>query len=118
MSLRFSRDATSAATALLTHLIGAAPVLFKLVLSLILALLAVLFVVQNVAVVEVRFLLWGLHMTLSLLIFLLFGCGIIVGWLMHSYLAYRRKLSTASEVRRDAAYRAEKNEPLPPGSGV
>ena len=65
--------------------------LFKLVLSLILALLAVLFVVQNVAVVEVRFLLWGLHMTLSLLIFLLFGCGIIVGWLMHSYWAYRRK---------------------------
>jgi lipopolysaccharide assembly protein A len=92
--------------------------LFKLVLSLILALLAVLFVVQNVAVVEVRFLLWGLHMTLSLLIFLLFGCGIIVGWLMHSYWAYRRKVSIASEVRRDAAYEAEKNEPLPPGSGV
>lgn len=64
---------------------------FKLILSLILAGLAVLFVIQNVSVVEVRFLLWGLHMTLSLLIFLLFAGGIIVGWLLHSYWAYRRK---------------------------
>ena len=64
---------------------------FKLILSLLLAGLAVLFVVQNVAVVEVRFLLWGLHMTLSLLIFLLFAGGIAVGWLLHSYWAYRSK---------------------------
>jgi lipopolysaccharide assembly protein A len=64
---------------------------FKLILSLILAGLAVLFVVQNVAVVEVRFLFWGLHMTLSLLIFLLFAGGLIVGWLLHSYWAYRRR---------------------------
>ena len=92
--------------------------LFKLILSFTLALLAVLFVVQNVAVVEVRFLLWGLQMTLSLLIFLLFGCGIILGWLMHSYWVYRRKASIASEAQRDAAYEAEKSEPLPPRSGV
>jgi uncharacterized integral membrane protein len=64
---------------------------FKLILSLLLAGLAVLFVIQNVAVVEVRFLLWGLHMTLSLLIFLLFAGGIILGWLLHSYWAYRGK---------------------------
>ena len=59
--------------------------MFKLIVSLILAGFAVLFVVQNVPVVEVRFLVWGLQMTLSLLIFLLFAGGIIVGWLMHSY---------------------------------
>ncbi|MDB5923619.1 MAG: hypothetical protein JWN13_2555 [Betaproteobacteria bacterium] len=64
---------------------------FKLILGLLLAGLAVLFVIQNVAVVEVRFLLWGLHMTLSLLIFLLFAGGIIVGWLLHSYWTYRSK---------------------------
>jgi lipopolysaccharide assembly protein A len=86
-------------------------VLFKLVLSLTLALLAVLFVVQNVAVVEVRFLMWGFHMTLSLLMFLLFGCGIIVGSLLHSYWVYRRKAAMKSEARRDAAYEAEKNAP-------
>jgi putative membrane protein len=64
---------------------------FKLILSLILAGLAVLFVVQNVAVVEVRFLVWGFQMTLSLLIFLLFAGGLMVGWLLHSYWAYRNK---------------------------
>ena len=84
---------------------------FKLVLSLILAGLAVLFVVQNVAVVEVRFLLWALPMTLSLLIFLLFAGGLIVGWLLHSYWAYRRKVAAESESRRDTAYQAMQNEP-------
>jgi lipopolysaccharide assembly protein A len=67
----------------------------KLILSLLLAGLAVLFVVQNVAVVEVRFLLWGLQMTLSLLIFLLFAGGILVGWLLHSYWVYRKKAAAA-----------------------
>ena len=84
---------------------------FKLVLSLVLAGLAVLFVVQNVTVVEVRFLLWGLDMTLSLLIFLLFAGGLTVGWLLHSYWAYRRKASAESETRRDIAYQATKKPP-------
>ena len=77
---------------------------FKLILSLILAGLAVLFVVQNVAVVEVRFLFWGLHMTLSLLIFLLFAGGLIVGWLLHSYWAYRRKASEPQSPAGGPAY--------------
>jgi uncharacterized integral membrane protein len=75
---------------------------FKLILGLILAGLAVLFVIQNVAVVEVRFLFWGLHMTLSLLIFLLFAGGIIVGGLLHSYWAYGRKTSESPSVERDS----------------
>lgn len=87
------------------------PVHVKLILSLILACLAVLFVIQNVAVVEVRFLLWALPMTLSLLIFLLFAGGLIVGWLLHSYWAYRRKAAAESESRRDAAYQATQNKP-------
>ena len=66
---------------------------FKLILSLILAGLTVLFVIQNVSVVAVRFLFWAQPMTLSLLIFLLFSGGILVGWLLHSYWTYRRKAS-------------------------
>ena len=72
---------------------------YKLFLSVLLAGLAVLFVVQNVAVVEVRFLLWGLHMTLSLLIFMLFAGGLIVGWLLHSYWLYRRTAAQGRETR-------------------
>ena len=87
---------------------------FKLILSLVLAGLAVLFVVQNVAVVEVRFLVWGLQMTLSLLIFLLFAGGIIVGWLLHSYWVYRGKASAEAESLRDAAYQ-DARKPAPKG---
>ena len=73
----------------------------KLVLSLIIAGLSVLFVIQNVAVVEVRFLLWSLHMTLSLLVFLLFASGLIVGWIIHSHWAYRRKTAEAAAATND-----------------
>jgi uncharacterized integral membrane protein len=63
----------------------------KLILSVLFAGLAVLFVIQNVTVIEVRFLVWGLHMTLSLLIFMLFAGGTMVGWLLHSYWSYKRR---------------------------
>lgn len=63
---------------------------FKLALSLVLAGLTVLFIVQNVEVVEVRFLFWTLAMSLSLFVFLLFAIGVVVGWLLHSYSQHRR----------------------------
>ncbi len=65
----------------------------KLVFSLILAGLAVLFVIQNVAVVEISFMLWTVSMSRSLLIFFLLSIGIIIGWLMHSYIIHRRNAS-------------------------
>jgi uncharacterized integral membrane protein len=74
----------------------------KLMLSLTLAGLAVLFVIQNVTVVQVRFLFWSLSMTLSLFIFLLFATGLIVGWLLHGYWSYRRKSSAATTTMNDA----------------
>jgi len=64
---------------------------FKLTLSLVLASLAVLFVIENAAVVEVRFLFWHLFMSLSLFVFLLFAIGVAAGWLLHSYSMYRRE---------------------------
>jgi len=83
MSIPSTQSRTAAETSPFVH--------FKLILSLVLAGLIVLFVIQNVSVVEVRFLVWVLPMTLSLLIFLLCSGGIVVGWLLHSYWAYRRK---------------------------
>jgi uncharacterized integral membrane protein len=69
---------------------------FKLVLSLVLAGLTVLFIVQNVAVVEVRFLFWALSMSLSLFVFLLFAIGAVMGWLLHSYSQHRGERSKTS----------------------
>ncbi|MDH3328152.1 MAG: LapA family protein [Desulfobulbaceae bacterium] len=61
----------------------------KLIISLVLAGLAILFVIQNVAVVEIRFLFWTFAMSRSLFMIFLLAIGIIVGWLLHSYILHR-----------------------------
>lgn len=65
----------------------------KLILTLILAGFAVLFIVQNVVVVEIRFLFWTISMSRSLLMFFLLAIGVIIGWLMHSYSLHQKKKS-------------------------
>jgi uncharacterized integral membrane protein len=63
---------------------------FKLILIIILTSLVVIFITQNVAVVEVSFLLWSISMSRALLIFFLLVIGFILGWFLHSYLSYRK----------------------------
>tara|TARA_R110002094_G_scaffold181661_3_gene159504 strand:- start:1581 stop:1790 length:210 start_codon:yes stop_codon:yes gene_type:complete len=63
---------------------------YKLILMLVLAGLAVLFIIQNVAVVEIQFLFWSIQMSRSLLMFLMLAIGIIIGWFLHSYLKYQK----------------------------
>jgi len=63
---------------------------FKLVMLLILASLAVIFITQNVAVVEVSFLFWSISMSRALLILFLLVIGFALGWFLHSYLSYRK----------------------------
>ena len=58
---------------------------FKLILSLVMAGMAVLFIIQNVTVVELRFLFWTLSMSRALFMSLILSTGIIMGWLLHSY---------------------------------
>lgn len=63
---------------------------FKLSFVLILAGLAVLFIIQNVAVVEIQFLFWSIQMSRSLLIFSMLAIGVILGWSLHGFLKYRK----------------------------
>jgi uncharacterized integral membrane protein len=63
----------------------------KLLLTLTLVVLAVVFVLQNTTVVEVRFLFWMLSMSRALLIVLLLATGVLIGWLAHSLRFLRRK---------------------------
>ena len=58
---------------------------YKVILSLILAGLCVVFIIQNVAIVEIRFLLWKIEMSRALLMFIVLAIGIIVGWLLKSH---------------------------------
>jgi putative membrane protein len=63
----------------------------KLILILILATLAVAFVAQNVAIVEIVFMFWTVSMSSALLIFFTMMTGFVLGWSLHSYLVYRKK---------------------------
>jgi uncharacterized integral membrane protein len=63
---------------------------FKLIVIIILACVAVLFITQNVAAVEVSFLFWSISMSRALLIFFTLAIVFILGWFLHSYLSYRK----------------------------
>ena len=71
----------------------------KLILILILSSLAVVFIAQNVAVVEIGFLLWKVSLSSALLIFFTLMAGFVLGWSLHSYLLYRRSKSELSYYR-------------------
>jgi putative membrane protein len=63
---------------------------FKVILIIFLASLAVIFITQNVAVVEVSFLFWSISMSRALLIFFLLILGFSLGWFLHSYVSYQK----------------------------
>jgi len=58
---------------------------YKLILGIAAAGLALIFIIQNVAIVELKFLFWTLSISRALLMFLILSLGIILGWLLHSY---------------------------------
>jgi len=70
---------------------------FKLVLILVLASLAAIFIIQNVAAVEVNFLVWSISMSRALLVFFTLVTGIILGWILNAYFSYRRAKEELSE---------------------
>jgi len=63
---------------------------FKLISVLILVCLATIFIIQNVAAVDVRFLFWSIAMSRALLIVFAIVIGFVFGWIVHAYLALRR----------------------------
>lgn len=56
----------------------------RLVLVLGLIGLIVIFTIQNVAEVEIQFLVWGFQTRRALLIFIVLAIGIMIGWIAHS----------------------------------
>ena len=56
----------------------------KLILSLVVTGLVVLFVIQNVGAVEIWFLFWSFSASGALLFLLIFFIGVVIGWSWHS----------------------------------
>lgn len=51
----------------------------------------VVFVMQNIAVVEIQFLFWSMSITRSLLLFIIFGVGVLLGWVLKSFAQRQKK---------------------------
>jgi uncharacterized integral membrane protein len=66
----------------------------KFIVGVVLTGLVVLFLIQNVGSMEVRFLLWSFVMPRSLLLFIVLVIGIVAGWFWHS-LSLRRRATPA-----------------------
>ena len=67
----------------------------KVIFSLILIGLVVIFSIQNADVVSVHFLTWNFTISLALLVFIVLAFGLLSGWLMQSlFLRKERKRAT------------------------
>jgi len=62
----------------------------KLGICLLLSLLAFVFITQNAESVRVNFITWSIDMSLVLLVFIMLGAGVMIGWFMNSYLRFAR----------------------------
>lgn len=63
----------------------------KMIITLILTGLVVVFIVQNAQVSELRFLVWSLAVSQALLLFFMFAIGVLTGWVLHAWFAHRRR---------------------------
>ncbi len=63
----------------------------KKVLAFGLGAVGLLFIVQNMAMVEIRFLLWSFSLPRTVLLLGLLGIGFLAGWLWHEYKLYQEE---------------------------
>ena len=63
----------------------------KSITSLILIIAVLIFAIQNVAAVQIQFLLWSFSVPRALLIVILLGIGFIIGLLFYSLVFRRRR---------------------------
>jgi uncharacterized integral membrane protein len=56
----------------------------KLITSIALAGLAVIFIFQNTTMVELKLFFWTLQTSMTLTMFLIFSLGILTGWLLRN----------------------------------
>lgn len=64
---------------------------YKLIVVVVLCALGVIFIFQNIAVVQIQFLFWSITIPRSLLIIFLLALGAAIGWLMQGYMRFRQR---------------------------
>jgi uncharacterized integral membrane protein len=65
----------------------------KLILVVVIIGLVTLFIIQNMTAVSINFLVWTLSMNGALLFIIILILGIVTGWLLHTFIIFRKKAS-------------------------
>ena len=63
----------------------------KKILAFVLMGIAVVFIIQNISVVEIQFLFWSFSLPRAIFLVLLLAIGVLIGWLWHSYLVHKKE---------------------------
>ena len=71
----------------------------KLIVSLVLAFLALVFITQNTATVKVAFLAWSIEMSLVLLLFFMLAAGLVLGLLLPGLIRFTGQTKRPKEDR-------------------
>jgi len=74
---------------------------FKIILLMIVASLAVVFVIQNVSAVTVSIFFWEISLSLALLVFFVLAFGFVIGWFLHSFFAYQKTKKEVTDIQND-----------------
>jgi uncharacterized integral membrane protein len=77
---------------------------FKIFAILVLIILAVIFITQNVTVVEVNLIFWRVNISLALLIAINLLVGFLLGWFIKSYLNYKKSKRRKSLGEKDSIH--------------
>lgn len=59
---------------------------FKKNFAFVLTGVALLFIIQNLSIVEIQFLFWSFSLPRAIFLVLVLAMGVLIGWLWHSYL--------------------------------
>lgn len=62
----------------------------KLSASLVLIVLATIFLIQNTQVVQINILFWPIAMSASIMVVMLLVIGILIGWFLNGYLSNKK----------------------------
>ena len=63
----------------------------KFIFGIIIGILVIIFMVQNVEVVDLQFLAWTIHLPRAIMILIVFVLGIVVGYTARSIRSRKRK---------------------------
>ena len=80
----------------------------KFIIGIIIGILVIVFMVQNVEVVDITFLAWTMHLPRAIMILIVFVLGIAVGYVARGFRARKKEKKEELEDLKESANATKK----------